>query len=404
MSGLFSKPLDSVDADDIRGLVETKRVREHSQLDYKGAPYPHRHSGAVDLLADVTAMANAQGGYVIIGVEEDKTQPDGTPKSTVGIPFADAEANWIQSVCTSSIDERIPDLAVRDIPISAGRSCLIIRVPNSVRKPHMIVHENHRSFRLRHDRVNTMMTMQEVRNMILAMSAYRASLQAFLDSRVEALKATANTMPWLLLMATPIYVDLDKLDPLRTDVRVLLEKVPGVPDQRRYGIITGVPEPRLFGIEAVSPRTLTPSPPTRIIRLYRNGHFEFSTAYQDADGSPSNAKLLPLFAYEISVLLIHFLEVANSLFSLAQITEPIAVTLFLHNIAPSFLHVWEDSTYRPREALLWQETSLNLELTTSDLSQPQATARAIVDRLFNAFGYERSHLFTPEGTFIKAKR
>jgi predicted HTH transcriptional regulator len=111
------------------------------------------------MLADVTAMANAQGGYILIGVEEDTTQPDGTPKQLIGIENGDSEGTWIESVCLSSIDEKIAGLRVRDIVLSNGRSCVIIQVPNSIRKPHMVVHEKHRSFRIRHERAKSFMGM-----------------------------------------------------------------------------------------------------------------------------------------------------------------------------------------------------------------------------------------------------
>jgi len=90
------------------------------------------------MLADVTAMANAQGGYILIGVEEDTSQPDGTPKRLVGFQDGDAEAKWIDSLCVSSIDEKIPGLRVRDIPLVNGLSCVLIQIPNSPRKPHMV--------------------------------------------------------------------------------------------------------------------------------------------------------------------------------------------------------------------------------------------------------------------------
>lgn len=99
MHGLFSRPFDKLDENDVRDLVEVRKVREHAQLDYKQEPHSHNHDGAVELLADITAMANAQGGYLLIGVEEDKAEPDGTPKALVGVKDGDAEAKWIQSLC-----------------------------------------------------------------------------------------------------------------------------------------------------------------------------------------------------------------------------------------------------------------------------------------------------------------
>ena len=100
--------------------------------------YTRDHKGVVDLLTDVTAMANSRGGHILIGVEEDKSASDGTPKCIVGIENGDDEANRIQNVCLDSIDEIILGLrGVRDIPLSNGKHCVIIQIPNSVKKLHM---------------------------------------------------------------------------------------------------------------------------------------------------------------------------------------------------------------------------------------------------------------------------
>jgi predicted HTH transcriptional regulator len=137
MQGTFFRPFDSLDTNDLLDLVETRRLREHMHLDYKRDPYDHNHASTVEMPADVTAMANAQGGYIQIGVEEDETEPDGTPRALIGIENGDAEAMWVQNVCLTSIDEKIPGPRVRDIVLPSGRSCVVIQVPNSVKKPHI---------------------------------------------------------------------------------------------------------------------------------------------------------------------------------------------------------------------------------------------------------------------------
>ncbi len=167
MNILFSQSFESIDEKSLRELVEIRKVREYVSLDYKLTSYSHNHDGAVNLLADITAMANSRGGYIIIGVEEDIDAPDGTPQSLVGIENGDVEANWIQSISLSSIDETITGLRVRDVLLNNEKHCVLILIPNSTNKPHMVVHEKHRSFRLRHGRANAYIGMREVRDMVI---------------------------------------------------------------------------------------------------------------------------------------------------------------------------------------------------------------------------------------------
>ncbi len=103
--------------------------------------YSNNHKGIVDLLTDVTAMANSRRGISLLALKKISGASDGTPKCIVGIENGDIEANRIQNVCFDSIDEIIIGLRVRDIPLSNGKHCVIIQIPNSVKKPHMVLYE-----------------------------------------------------------------------------------------------------------------------------------------------------------------------------------------------------------------------------------------------------------------------
>jgi hypothetical protein len=74
MNILFSRPFDDIEESDLKDLIEMRKVREYVSLDYKKS-YSHNHKGTVNLLSDITAMANSHGGYIIIGVEEDTNAP-----------------------------------------------------------------------------------------------------------------------------------------------------------------------------------------------------------------------------------------------------------------------------------------------------------------------------------------
>jgi predicted HTH transcriptional regulator len=223
MFGIFSRRLSELDDSDLRELVEVRKLREHTHLDYKKQMYEHTWYGSNDngkkeMLGDITAMANARGGYILIGVEEDETEPDGTPKALVGIPNGDQEARWIEDVCIDSIDEKIAGLQTRAIEISGTASCVVVQVPNSLRKPHMVSRGSYRSFSRRHGQRNAQMDMPEIRSMIISMSQYRESLAYFLVERKEAFARSAGKEPQLLLMATPIYGDRDKVDTSRFEL------------------------------------------------------------------------------------------------------------------------------------------------------------------------------------------
>lgn len=60
---------DTITEQDLRELVEAQ-VSEALRLDFKLAQYGNSDSDKRELLKDVSAFANAQGGHLLIGVEE----------------------------------------------------------------------------------------------------------------------------------------------------------------------------------------------------------------------------------------------------------------------------------------------------------------------------------------------
>jgi len=390
---LPSTPLESATEDDLRHHVEVARVREYVSLDYKAKAYPHSHAGAVEMLADITAMANSRGGLILIGVEEDSDAPDGTPKALLGISRADEEANWIQSLCQSSIDERIPGLKVREVPLSSGLHCLIVQVPNSPSKPHMVIHEKHRSFRFRHGRSNVFIGMQEVRAMVLDASAYRSALTAFTDERIARNRTEAQDSPFLLVSATPLYVGADRIDPLRSEFKSLLERVPGNPDARFDGILVGTPQPRVFGIESRPYGRGSDRRHLNFLRLFRNGHFEYFESLASFATEEWPAKAMPIHSYRIAVLLLHFLAVSKEIYDLAELADPMVLSIVLGNINPSYLHPWARPPAWLDDIFIWQSDLLQIDAMLTDFDNPPSHASRLLDRLFQAFGYEKnSHL------------
>ena len=82
MFGYFdNKIFNEINADDIKQLIESNE-RECQFLDYKrGETTPD------DVVSDICAFANAQGGFIIIGINE-KAQEDlseGYPESITGV-------------------------------------------------------------------------------------------------------------------------------------------------------------------------------------------------------------------------------------------------------------------------------------------------------------------------------
>ena len=155
------KSLESIAKADLESLI-TDQESEGQRLEYKSQMYANHQK--IEMLKDITAMANAEGGYLVIGIEDDG---NGKPKSLVGIDNGEKVRDSIVQSSNSSIEDQILGLNIRVVEIGNDRSVVIISIPKSTRKPHMVTLDNHNRFYIRRDRSNLLMNLNEIRDAVL---------------------------------------------------------------------------------------------------------------------------------------------------------------------------------------------------------------------------------------------
>src|SRR5687767_6600164 len=95
----FSRPFDAITESDLRALI-TNNVREHVALEFKREPYGNSDGDRRKLLRAVAALANAEGGALIIGMDEDEK---GAARELVPVPNPDLEHGRIITMCNESV-------------------------------------------------------------------------------------------------------------------------------------------------------------------------------------------------------------------------------------------------------------------------------------------------------------
>lgn len=127
---------------DIESLVQT-RVAESPVLEYKETAYGGGADSIREMLRDISAIANAEGGYLIMGIREDST---GHANAIVPIPEVHAKVQPIRSVCLDGIRERIEGLEVAAFECAPNQGVIVVRIPKSDLRPYMVVRENRTDF------------------------------------------------------------------------------------------------------------------------------------------------------------------------------------------------------------------------------------------------------------------
>src|SRR5256885_16092296 len=102
---MFDKPLENLTLDDIKQLVDTLKTPEGQFVDYK-RELGTANDAKKELIKDMTAFGNSQGGYLLIGIDEAGGLPTkimGTPKG-IGRQKVD---EWINSVVSANTDPKL---------------------------------------------------------------------------------------------------------------------------------------------------------------------------------------------------------------------------------------------------------------------------------------------------------
>lgn len=140
---MYTKATDEICIADVQAFLE-ERNRESIILDYK-ADWPN------DLSKVIAAMANTQGGVILIGVAEDGK--DGYPREIVGIdltPGGDLLRQRVVSTAYKAIYPPVrPDVVICPLDSDPNRAVIVIRVSPSDHAPHAV--DNRRRIYVRVD-------------------------------------------------------------------------------------------------------------------------------------------------------------------------------------------------------------------------------------------------------------
>jgi hypothetical protein len=116
---------------------------ESRTIEYKRMIYGSAHADYSELLADTSSFANTSGGDLVLGMDA----ANGIP--TTIMPLAgplDPEILRLEQIVRGGLQPRIANIAFRPVPIQAGGSVLIIRVPRSFNPPHRITRQGSNRF------------------------------------------------------------------------------------------------------------------------------------------------------------------------------------------------------------------------------------------------------------------
>lgn len=427
------KDIDAIFADDLDSLLGRK---ENQRLDFK------REIGSGDnnnreLARDLCSFANADGGYMIIGAEEDG---QGCCKDLPGVSDAIGLTQRVRQVALDLIQERIPNLQTKVIPSSAD-DIVLIYIPPSFKKPHMVVKDRKTEFWKRYETDKRTMTIEEIKNDFIQSSHLGTreiikgkvtQLQDFFlnNQHVEKQRELAKdhsrlneiTEPQVLIEALDKHFEKTVKESryLRLTITphdLIRNRVePGFdwlndfffhpPRQRRNGWTMETGDIIHFNTLGLHAGWLE----FRFIMLTRSGHLEFWCPIKESfclnQGKENIDEHPRLNPYPVTEFPVSFLRFSKTLYEKLSLSCSFTFRMIYWNFKGSKLgpsHPQDSQFIFPLIPLQpYSEKHFTREVILTNDFNPDGAALEIISELYYQFGYSKKHIpfFDANGSYL----
>ena len=179
---VFAKPMSELTFEDIQALVDNEEP-ESVTLEYK-RQIDTSPRGKKELAKDVSAMANSQGGHLIIGLAEKDHRPELADHFVDRMLGQQKVEEWLDQVLNSNIQQRVI-VHIKPVPVPGKpEECVVVlHVPPSPRVPHMVTAQNHNRYYVRHNCEVLPAEEYEVRDMYERGRRMRGEVEKYLKNR-----------------------------------------------------------------------------------------------------------------------------------------------------------------------------------------------------------------------------
>lgn len=420
------RPLREISDQDIENLIN-EHAGERQHLEFK-ATYEYKdHKDRKELLRDIVSLANGGGGYLIVGIKDNGKGQAQCFSNPDLVGNFDNLKNAILNLCNEHIRERIDGLQVESRSISE-HPIILVRVPVSSRRPHMVALAGATDFVSRYHDGKRDMTISEIKSafnndlMFRAIEDINLRLRdiqkeqsvseilhrieiggmerlnevqdgrLILDIVTDQFEKSDVHQPWMFLAAVPVETRPNGINSNAEPVRSLLASPP---ETRRYGWTM---DKISSAIRPVDNGVKRGNDDTGELTLLNNGFMQFSISLdagkfywnQEQEEIEKSPRLSP---YAMTEYPVSFMKLFFELVSLSTVAGPFLAIQAYKNLnghtlppgGPSSLGYlcFVDETPPSEKTFI---KSSNVEFRIDE--KPDQVAYDIVKQIYAAFEYE----------------
>lgn len=396
---ISDRPFESISLQDIEQLV-ANGVGEARRLDFKQSIDASNREAQVELLRDIVALANSEGGLLIYGVREGEGDEAGVAAGIEGISGSpDQLALAIGSLLRDNVDERVSGVLQRSIPLPGGKFIHLIRVPASHLAPHMIANIRTTSprFFARANTANEPMTARQIKDLARRQDTAAERAATRISLRVEALRdaATRRKHPLVgekgpenqaILHIAPVFPPPGGWGYEEPEVRQRLLTV------RTFGYQAG------FQLEYSQHGAFQKSVAQRHMGFLKDGTLEGQL--YDVVGEISGFNGLVFVASDLEQAVAAAFEDAAALAADGFLPAPCLCQLHLLGVAGA--RFYHSPIGRSESDRTISENQVKTDaLVLSDWSERDTVMRQLLDHVWQAWGFPRCEHFDEQGRLIR---
>jgi len=393
----MSVPIESIDKNHLLSLIEDQ-AHESRVIDYK-SELPDSNRSKKKFLGAVCAFANTGGGDLVYGMKE----AGGVPQQLTGFKTSDIDGDILRllNLIRDGITPRLSNVRTQQVELADGCYALVLRVPRSFSRPHVVVFDNDWRFYTRTTRSNEPMDVHQIRQAFGLSESVADRIRAFRAERLGRVVSEDTPAPLentgkVVLHMVPIsafdtpasVVDLDiRRPPLNERLLLPISIIANTTDEDLDEVLYSNPTDFLprYNFDGVVCDLQSLQPGAGYVQLFRTGVIEAADTGVFINGHIDLVKL----GQGLNRAVHRFLQLLRRL----GVEPPIFLMLSLMGVASyEFAHVPYSylSMRRPvdRENLVIPEVMV--ESLEQDLTAVQRCMRPLLDSVWNAGGLRRS--------------
>lgn len=389
---LPNKPVDELEIADIQRLIDLE-IPEDKFIEYKEQLHLEKKEERKEFLYDITSFANALGGEIIYGIEEERDKdgkPTGIPKKIKGIEIENLDKLKLLLVdlLRERVDGKLAGISHKFIKLNEGNKyALVFRIPMSLKAPHMAANK----FYTRAENRKALMDVREIRMAFDRTTGLKERAEKFIDDRMEQVKSKVilsakSKGGYIVGHFVPLIREEYQLDIIDQKVIDRLREV-------RLTFYSDGSNSK-FTYEGFKIYAGVDDWEGEYTLFFRDSAIEFY--YEGILKKIEDGEVI--FPREVDEYLIKYFDRIRKLYEDKIFNLPFIYSLSLLNIAGAKMRPYNTIFQRDKDEI--KEDSLHFKLFVDDLSKDSATIlKPLFDMVSNSFGLARSFNYTEDGVF-----